>query len=91
MLDRLLEDEALEIVGISGTSAGAMNAVVLAAGLVASGREGARRALDRFWEAVADAGLWSPLKPSPLDRVLSEGDMDTSPAWLWADALSRLL
>lgn len=91
VLDRLLEDEGLEIVGISGTSAGAMNAVVLASGLLAGGREGARRALERFWEGVALAGLWSPLKPSPVDRLLSEGDMDTSPAWLWADALSRLL
>ncbi len=90
VLDRLLEEE-LEIAGISGTSAGAMNAVVLASGLLAGGPEGARQALDRFWEAVADAGLWSPLKPSPLDRLISEGDMDTSPAWLWADALSRLL
>jgi NTE family protein len=91
VLDRLLEEDGLEIVGIAGTSAGAVNAVVLASGLLAGGREEARRALDRFWGAVAAAGMWSPLKPSPLDRVLSEGDMDTSPAWLWADALSRLL
>lgn len=91
VLDRLLEEGGLEIVGIAGTSAGAVNAVVLASGLLAGGREEARRALDRFWGAVAAAGMWSPLKPSPLDRVLSEGDMDTSPAWLWADALSRLL
>jgi len=91
VLDRLLEEGGLEIVGIAGTSAGAVNAVVLASGLLAGGREEARRALDRFWGAVAAAGMWSPLKPSPLDRLLSEGDMDTSPAWLWADALSRLL
>lgn len=91
VLDRLLEEGGLEIVGIAGTSAGAVNAVVLASGLLAGGREEARRTLDRFWEAVAAAGMWSPLKPSPLDRLLSEGDMDTSPAWLWADALSRLL
>ncbi len=90
VLDRLLEDEALEIVGVVGTSAGAMNAAVLAHGLARGGRPAARAALDRFWEAVADAALWSPLKPSPLDRLLSPGDMDLSPGWFWADALTRL-
>ncbi len=90
VLDRLLEDAALELVGVVGTSAGAMNAVVLAHGLVAGGPAEARRALDRFWDAVADAALWSPLKPSLWDRLVSPGDMDTSPGWLWADALSRL-
>lgn len=91
VLDRLLEEDAIEIAGVVGTSAGAMNAVVLASGLLAGGRSGAREALDRFWEAVAAAGTWSPFKPSPFDRLVSEGDMDTSPAWIWADALSRLL
>ena len=42
VLDRLLEEEWLEIAGISGTSAGAMNAVALAAGLMEGGRQGAR-------------------------------------------------
>ena len=90
VLDRLLEDEALEIVGVVGTSAGAMNAAVLAHGLARGGRPAARAALDRFWEAVAAAALWSPLKPSPFDRLLSPGDMDLSPGWLWADSLTRL-
>ena len=53
VLDRLLEDETLEIAGISGTSAGAMNAVALAAGLMEGGREGARAGLRRFWKRVA--------------------------------------
>ncbi|MEX1167260.1 MAG: patatin-like phospholipase family protein [Hydrogenophaga sp.] len=55
VLDRLLEDERLEIAGISGTSAGAMNAVALAAGLMEGGREGARIALKRFWQRVAES------------------------------------
>ncbi len=45
VLDRLLEDERLSFEGISGTSAGAMNAVVLAAGYHKGGRQGAREAL----------------------------------------------
>ncbi len=49
VLDRLLEEERLEIEGISGTSAGAMNAALLKTGLLHSGRDGARARLDRFW------------------------------------------
>lgn len=54
VLDRLLEDPRIEIEGISGASAGAMNAVVLSHGYVEGGREGARQALRAFWERVAD-------------------------------------
>jgi NTE family protein len=66
VLDRLLEEEALSFEGISGTSAGAANAVVLADGFAAGGREGARQALRAYWQRVSD--LWSrgPFKPSPL-------------------------
>jgi len=53
VLDAFLEDGRLNIDGVSGTSAGAMNAVVLAQGLMDGGAEGARAALDRFWHAVA--------------------------------------
>lgn len=53
VLDRLLEDERIEIEGISGASAGAMNAAVLAHGLASGGRDGARRALKDFWDGVA--------------------------------------
>lgn len=53
VLDRLLEDHRIEIEGISGASAGAMNAVVLAHGFVTGGRDGARQALKDFWTSVA--------------------------------------
>lgn len=55
VLDRLLEDERLQITAISGTSAGAMNAVVLAHGLAKGGRHGAKEALLRFWSRVSQA------------------------------------
>jgi NTE family protein len=61
VLDRLLEDERLQIAAISGTSAGAMNAVVLASGWAKGGRSGAREALRRFWSRVAEGlhlGRW---------------------------------
>ncbi|MBS1197680.1 MAG: Patatin [Proteobacteria bacterium] len=53
VLDYLLEDGRLEYDGISGTSAGAMNAVVFANGLLNGGADGARHALSEFWTAVA--------------------------------------
>jgi len=53
VLDRLLEEERIDIEGISGASAGAMNAVVCAHGFTVGGREGARQALQDFWGAVA--------------------------------------
>ena len=52
VLDRLLEDETLAIDGISGTSAGALNAAVLASGWAEGGRDGARAALGAFWRDV---------------------------------------
>jgi NTE family protein len=53
VLDALLEDGRTEFDGVSGTSAGAMNAVVLAQGWMTGGRDGARAALSAFWAAVS--------------------------------------
>jgi NTE family protein len=66
VLDRLLEDETLEISGISGTSAGAMNAVALAAGLMEGGREGARACLRRFWSRVSESSPFRHFESGPL-------------------------
>ena len=67
VLDRLLEDERVAIGAVSGTSAGALNAVALIDGLAADGRAGARAKLDTVWSAVAQAGRTPTLAPS-LDR-----------------------
>src|SRR5215213_5857262 len=53
VLDRLLEDPRISLDGISGASAGALNAVVLADGMVRGGRDGARAALKAFWDGVS--------------------------------------
>jgi NTE family protein len=90
VLDRLLEDGRLAVEGISGTSAGAMNAAVLAYGLARGGADGAREALADFWDRVAVAAAFSPIKPSPLDRWLSIGNMDFSPSWIAFDNLTRM-
>jgi NTE family protein len=81
VLDRLLEDERLEIAGVSGTSAGAMNAVALAAGLMEGGRDGARAALRRFWHRVADASPFSQLQDSPLGSLFGPDNPFLKP-WL---------
>lgn len=53
VLDALLEDSSIDVEGVSGTSAGAMNALCLAHGLMTGGRDGARETLARFWTSVA--------------------------------------
>src|SRR5271169_5266740 len=90
-LDRLLEEPRFRIAAISGTSAGAMNAAVLADGWTEGGAEGARRALDKYWQRVSQAAVYSPLQRSPLDRVLGRWTLDTSPAYVAMDLMSRLL
>ena len=60
VLDRLLEEESITLDGISGTSAGAMNAVVMAHGLAEGGRQGGRDALAAFWKAVGATCPWPP-------------------------------
>jgi NTE family protein len=60
VLDYLLEDARLDIEAITGTSAGAMNAVVLAEGYLEGGRAGARKNLDKFWRSISDADVFLP-------------------------------
>jgi NTE family protein len=91
VLDRLIEEPWIEIAGISGTSAGAMNAAVLADGWAAGGAAGARQALEKFWRSVSRAAAFSPLQRSPLDRMMGRWSLDTSPAYLFTDLMSRLL
>ena len=55
VLDRLSEDETLDITAISATSAGAMNAVAYAAGLAKGGPEGARKELESLWRRISEA------------------------------------
>lgn len=91
VLDRLLADDGIEIDGISGTSAGAMNAVVLADGLARGGREGARERLALFWQRVSEAARFSPVQRTPLDQLLGRWTLDFSPGFLALDLMSRLV
>jgi NTE family protein len=64
ILDRLAEDGRLEVEGLSAASAGSVNAVVYAQGLMNGGNDGAREALERFWKAISEAGR--PYAPAAL-------------------------
>src|ERR1700753_1485184 len=88
VLDRLLDEPWLRIDGISGTSAGAMNAVVLAGGFAADGTAGSKSALHAFWRRVADKARLSPIRRSPLDVMLGRWTLDTSPLYLAFDLAS---
>jgi NTE family protein len=90
VLDRLLEEPWLRIDGMSGTSAGAMNAAVLADGHAAGGAAGARAGLESFWRSVSRAALLSPLRRTPLDVLLGRWTLDNSPAFIAMDLASRL-
>ena len=70
-LDKLLEDGRLSIQAMSATSAGSMNAVVMAYGFAIGGADGARAKLAEFWQQIADTGMrWSPMKSTLWDNWL---------------------
>ena len=89
VLDRLLEDGRLDFEGVTATSAGAMNAVVLAHGLTQGGRDGARGALEDFWRRVSQSAQFSPLKPTPLEEAFGNGSPPVAHALF--DMMTRLV
>ncbi|MEM7268832.1 MAG: patatin-like phospholipase family protein [Pseudomonadota bacterium] len=89
VLDKLFEDDRIWIEAISGTSAGAMNAVVAAEGMYDGGAEGARAALRAFWTGVAKAGAASPLKRSMFSRATGDYALDDSPGYLFLNFLKN--
>jgi len=91
VLERLLEEPWLRIAGISGTSAGAMNAAVLADGWTEGSGKGASAALEKFWQRVSQAAAFSLLQRSPIDRFLGRWTLDTSPGYVFMDLVSRVL
>ena len=90
VLDRLLQESWLTIEAISGTSAGAMNAAVMAAAHARAGNAAARQALEAFWRRVSQAAAFSPLQRSPLDVLLGRWSLDHSPAYVAFDLMARV-
>jgi len=89
VIDRLLEDGRVEIRAVTGASAGALNGVVLAAGLAADGVQGGRTNLEAFWRAVSTAaeapfgksGLWT--------EALSPAWLKETPGWQMAQSWAQ--
>jgi NTE family protein len=90
VLDRLLEEPWLLIEAVSGTSAGAMNAAVMAHGYTLDGAAGAREALAAFWRKVSDAARFSPFQRGPLDVLLGRWTLDHSPLFVAMDMMARV-
>jgi len=90
VLDRLLEDSRVAIEAISGTSAGAMNAVVLVDGLMEGGPEGARRQLRQFWETVAERSGFNLQGSDPFSIFMRSWGLDRLAAF-WFDGVMHNL
>ena len=90
VLERLLREPDLEIVGISGTSAGAMNAGILADGLRRGGPEEARRGLARYWDDVGRLPGFASIAPSMAANAQPAWHLDHNPLFLYHDILTRV-
>jgi len=88
VLDRLLEEEALHFEGITGTSAGAVNAVVLADGLAAGGRAGARDALRVYWQKVSALSARGLFRPSLIDKGSPDFGLEHSPGFWFLEPMT---
>ena len=91
VLDRLLEEQDIEIRAVTAASAGAMNAVCLAQGLIDGGRDGARQRLDSFWRQVnrqggrnvfGDTSIWTNAFAGSADWIKN------TPGWRMAETLA---
>lgn len=88
VLDRLLDDEGLQLDGVSGTSAGALNAAVLATGYAQGGRSAAQAALRAFWlDVSAQPSAFGGLPSMP---GLAGFNLDGNPLYAWAQQWQRL-
>jgi NTE family protein len=88
VLDRLLEEERLAFEGITATSAGAVNAVVLADGLAAGGREEAKKALRRYWQKVSEISARTIFTPSFIDKANPSFGLEYSPGYRFMESLT---
>lgn len=91
VLETFLQDERVEIEGISGTSAGAMNGAVLADGLMRNGRDGGLAALENFWRSISRMGRFGPFPRSPLDGFFNQWKLEYTPGHALFDTISRYL
>lgn len=92
VLDKLLEDGRIEVEGLSGTSAGAMNALAMVQGLMNGGLESARKSLSDFWRQLSTVSAkTSPYKMSFYDKIMKNYNCDYSLAFYMCNILSHML
>ncbi|MDX2062431.1 MAG: patatin-like phospholipase family protein [Bacteroidia bacterium] len=91
VLDYFLEQEKdIHLDGICGTSAGAMNSVIMAYGLMQGGNERARELLTEFWSRISKTGDQFPMfKPTPMDKLFGNGNLDYSPFYKWMEMMMQ--
>lgn len=87
VLDEILQDDRLDIEAITGTSAGAMNAVALVQGWLEGGRPGARRKLEEFWSSICEESALSIAQREFIDHFFGAWKFDNSPFQIWLDYL----
>lgn len=90
VLDKFLEDDRIMIDSITGTSAGAMNAVVCASGLMKNDADGARDNLHTFWQKISRSGHGLKLiYHSPLQRLMKEWNTDLNLSYMMFENITR--
>lgn len=91
VLDRLLAADRFDIRAISGTSAGALNAVVMADGLAAGGAQTARAKLRRLWRRIGTQGSFSPWRTMPMATLTDGWNMDGAANHAGLDLMTQML
>src|ERR1700733_12067903 len=91
VLDRLLEDERLTFDGVTATSAGGVNAALLADGLALGGRQGAKDLMLTFWKKMSKTTMDSIIAPSFIDRMNPNFGLENSPGYVMVDIISRFM
>ena len=90
VLDRLMGDKRIWIDGMSGTSAGAMNAVVMADGFIKGRRNGARAAITEFWNRVSEAGFSHSIGLGATQSPNHGWNLDATPYYTMFDMMTRM-
>jgi NTE family protein len=91
VLDCLLKEKDLEIVGVSGTSAGAVNGACLVYGLTQGGNETAREVLYELWRKNSESQKYSLIQPTILDKMDSKGNINFNPFFTLFSLLSKYI
>jgi NTE family protein len=91
VMDALLEDDRIEIEGVSGTSAGGMNATAIIQGLLKNGNKGAREMLKIYWTKLGEMGKKSPLQFNANEKKVNHYDLSSNPTFQLMNLMGTFL